>query len=271
MVQPEHKGASLDYHYTARQYSKLAAHYDDMSSGQWHAIVDKQATYIQGVLERYDLTKDCDILNPTCGRGTQLFGLAERGHHCTGIDLAEGQLEKAKAHVPDFEKGTSIRWIAGDALFASQLVGTNNFDVVLSFGNSIALLGDFSLIKDFLKECYTVLRRGGIVILTGMDYTAFRLDCPHVIQHGQIKGEVEGGWLETAIWNPDGERYISYLHFIYSKPQYRFKSYDFGYLYALTKKQLEKAFYEAGFVNVSIAPRTDIPMLNFYISIGCKL
>ena len=246
------------------QYSKLAAHYDDMSSGQWQKIVKKQGAYLNAFLKTNGKNSPSHILNMTCGRGTQLYGLAEYGHLCTGIDLAKEQIEKAKSAASDFKNGESVKWIEGDALNASNLAGEQEFDLVLSFGNSIALLGDDAVIGSFLEQAFQVLKPQGTLILTGMDYTHHRQTQPHIIQHAHINGNIEGTWIETAEWEEGFKRYISHLTFIYTRPKYEMKYYEFSYLYALTASELETFLHQAGFSDIEIKKREDIKMPGFY-------
>lgn len=265
----EHK----DYHYTALQYSKLAAHYDDMSNGKWHQIARKQGEYIDHLLKDRGLETPCRILNPTCGRGTQLFGLVERGHECIGIDLAEGQIQRAQAHQDDFQKGAAVTFHHGDALNAQKFFDKEDFDVVLSFGNSLPLLGTKDYIDRFLGTAFKLLKKDGLIVITGFDYTGHRRNQPSLIQHAPVKGEKEGAWIETAYWLPehkDTGRYISFLTFIYTRPEYHVLNYDFAPLYALTTKELEDCLADAGFKAITIKQRDDIQMPGFYIATANK-
>jgi SAM-dependent methyltransferase len=251
----------VDYHATARQYSAMAAHYDDWAADGWRGIVDKQGAHLDALLKRNGFGGACSVLNITCGRGTQLFGLAALGHGCTGLDLSDGQLALARAAAKHLPRGETITWVAGDAVQASRHVDAH-FDCVISFGNSLPLLGALENIRAALDEACTLMKPGGLLVLTGMDYTSRRVERPHIIQSGPIAGG-RGVWMETAEWAHEAQ-YVSHLTFAYTAPEFGVKHYPFPLLYALTAAELQGLLEAGGFENIVIKSREDLKMRDFY-------
>lgn len=263
--------ARIDHAHTARQYGAIAPHYQDWSTLPWREVVDLQGRYLDGLLLKQGIAAPARVLDLGCGKGTQMFGLAAHGHLCTGVDLSDVLIEQGKALADSFPNGNSVSWICGDLLQVRGLLSeTPSFDAAISFGNSLPLLGSLENIRTALAQACGLLRPGGLIVLTGMDYAEARAQKPHVIQHGPITVDREGVWVETAEWMENGAQYISHVAFAYTRPEYAFKAYPFTLLHALTGVELRAALESAGFKDVSIETRGRGGLESFYICTAVK-
>ena len=97
------------------------------------------------------------VLDLTCGTGSQVFYLLERGYHVIGSDISPGMLKIAQTKAK--KAGIKIKFLHGD--MRDQLVG--QFDAVITIFNAIGHLTK----ADFKKTIQNVSRNlndGGIYI-----------------------------------------------------------------------------------------------------------
>ena len=207
-----------DYHEVARQYSLLSVHYDDWSSIDWRENVRQQGRALDELLKGKGFQSPCRVLDFTCGMGTQVTGLALHGHDVTGIDLSDGQIQRAQAEALNFDLNIPAKWVVGDALKADQYIN-GPFDVILSFGNSLPLLGSLENIRTALTAMYGLLRPGGMILLSMMDYAEKRSIRAHVMQYGRVdNGDRQGIWMETASWADNGCQYtVTFIFHLYRR------------------------------------------------------
>lgn len=97
------------------------------------------------------------VLDMTCGTGSQVFYLAERGYEVVGSDFSPGLLKIAR-HKAD-KIGKNITFIEGDM----RELHVGQFDAVITIFNAIGHLvkADF---EKALQNIHTNLKPGGIYI-----------------------------------------------------------------------------------------------------------
>lgn len=260
----------VDYHEVARQYSRLSHHYEDWSSIDWRENVRRQGRALDDLIKGEGLQAPCRILDFTCGMGTQVTGLALHGHHLTGMDLSEGQVARAQIEAQHFDVINPVRWVVGDALQADQFV-SGPFDVVMSFGNSLPLLGSPENINTALTQMFDLLRPGGMILLSLLDYAQARRDQPAIMQYGAVdKGDKQGLWMETAQWTPAGTQYRSDVYFSYIKPALKVVHYPFPLLYAIMKEEMTEILSACGYEAIVYKPRDQVPHFSCPLFIARK-
>jgi SAM-dependent methyltransferase len=87
-----------------------------------------------------------------------LFGLAERGYKCTGLDYTPERVQTAKDRAK--REGIPVKVLQGDA---TQLKYEKGFDAVLALYILFLLPNDDDVLK-CLSRIYRALRRGGILV-----------------------------------------------------------------------------------------------------------
>ena len=143
---------------SSTHYDKEAQHYDPFNEARSVQINQ----LIERTLRKHNVTT---VLDLSCGTGSQVFWLAERGIDVVGVDINEKMLaiacEKAK------QKNIPLRFELGD-MRTSQV---GQFDAVLTIFNSIGHLtkSDFELA---LQNIYENLNPGGLYIfdIFNLDY-----------------------------------------------------------------------------------------------------
>lgn len=120
------------------------------------AMLDADERIVTALLE---LAPGASLLDVPCGDGRLSLRLAARGHAVVGVDLAAGELERARRAAAD--AGLDATFVAGD-LRALPDVGP--VDAVLSWGNSFGYLVPADTARS-LAGMRGVLRRGGRLVL----------------------------------------------------------------------------------------------------------
>lgn len=133
-----------------RGYDALSARYDEAYGGE-----TKYGGWLEEVLAR--LHGPSRVLDVGCGSGVPVaLTLAEAGHHVTGVDLSEVQIDRARAHVP------AATFIQADATTLDLPPGS--FDAVLSFYALIHIPVDEQ--EPLLRRIAEWLRTGGLFVAT---------------------------------------------------------------------------------------------------------
>lgn len=145
--------------------SASSTHYD-IEAQHYDAFNEARSVQINQLIERtlrkHNVTT---VLDLTCGTGSQVFWLAERGFDVVGADISEKMLaiacEKAK------QKNMPLRFELGD-MRTSQV---GQFDAVLTIFNSIGHLTKADL-ELTLQNIHANLNPGGLYIfdIFNLDY-----------------------------------------------------------------------------------------------------
>jgi SAM-dependent methyltransferase len=151
----------------------MSAFYDQMASlyhlifPDWNESIERQAGQLSGIIEERWGAGSKDILDVSCGIGTQAIGLAIRGFTVTACDLSHGAISRAKVEAQ--RRGVEIDFSVCD-MRAVHAHHQRQFDVVVSADNSIThLLNDDDLLLA-LREMFACTRPGGGCLLTVRDY-----------------------------------------------------------------------------------------------------
>ncbi|MEU9206066.1 class I SAM-dependent methyltransferase [Streptomyces sp. NPDC048332] len=188
-------------------YDDLAADYDLMYA-DWEASIARQAAalsaLIGGTVDCGDKAVALDVLDCSCGIGTQALGLAARGYRVTGSDLSPVAVVRAAKEAAS--RGLTLPVTAADMTKLPFRDGS--FDVVVCADNSLPHLLTPKAVLAALGEMRRVLRPGGVLLLSTRPYDRLRRERP-VSTPAQVR-EGEGGRVVTFQlwhWKPDGERY----------------------------------------------------------------
>lgn len=104
------------------------------------------------------------ILDVACATGIAAAALAERSFELTAIDLNDALVQRAKE-----KQGITVH---KRNMLDLQGLG-DNFDLVYCIGNSLPHLDNEEEIKQFLLQCYSVLRDGATLVLQFINFEKF--------------------------------------------------------------------------------------------------
>src|SRR3990167_890076 len=94
-----------------RFYDELSEQYHLISSG-WDESVKSQGEILNRILQENTQNSRLDILDCSCGIGTQAIGLALKGHNIFASDLSGKAVERAKLEAKRF--GLEMRFGVSD-------------------------------------------------------------------------------------------------------------------------------------------------------------
>ena len=146
-------------------YDGLAADYHLVYGDHWDDAVAGQGAVLDGLIREVH-GGEADVLDCSCGIGTQAIGLALRGHRVVGTDISERSLERARAEAARL--GASVSFAAAD--FRDLTGVSERFDVVLSCDNALPHLLEEADISRALSAMHSRLRPGGLLLISIRDY-----------------------------------------------------------------------------------------------------
>lgn len=130
-------------------YQTLAPYYDALVQDEeatmaWVEFVNKHTTGKQ-------------VLELACGSGDVALALAKQGYHVSASDMSEAMLAIAKQK--DNEK--QVNWSIMDM---RQMSGTDTYDAILCFCDSLNYILDKKDIKDILAQAYERVKPQGVFL-----------------------------------------------------------------------------------------------------------
>jgi SAM-dependent methyltransferase len=147
-------------------YDQLAEDYH-LIYGDWSLSVSRQGDALDALVRRcLDGAGPLDVLDSSCGIGTQAIGLAKRGHRVVGSDLSP--VAAARAAGEARRRGLALATFAAD--MRSLPFADASFDIVLSADNSLAHLLTEDDVRRALGGMRRVVRNGGLLVLSAKDY-----------------------------------------------------------------------------------------------------
>lgn len=181
-------------------YDDLAATYDRMYEDWWGGAVELAGS-LAALLAAEGVRPPSEILDCTCGIGTQALPLAARGYRMTGSDLSGPAVERARREAAD--RGLDIDFGVADVRRVADGLD-RTFDAVVSCDNSLPHLvtdEDLILALSSIRRC---LRPGGVFLATIRDYDRILLEGMHGVVP-EIRGEGDGRSIigQAWEWAPD--------------------------------------------------------------------
>lgn len=245
---------SEDLQQVSLNYDDISADYEAWYSLDWPEPVHHHGKVLQEIFENKGFKGPLNILDLTCGIGTQSLGMAIRDHHVVGMDISPKQIERAKEKEKEFSIRHPVQWIVGNAATPADHV-SENFDVVLSFGCSLPVLGSEEALRSSLRQSHKLLKKGGMFSASMIDYTEVRKTKPYLLETGQLQHNGKRGvYTETAEWLPDGKHFRSHIIFVWTSPAEASAHYPFPPLIAITRNEFETLLSKEGFSDIEFMP-----------------
>jgi SAM-dependent methyltransferase len=227
-------------------YDQLAPFYH-LIFQDWNASIRRQGEQLSALIEAE--WQGCrDILDVSCGIGTQAIGLAMKGYSVSGSDPCETEVERAKQEASS--RGLSIALSVCDVRRAHAHHGSK-FDVVVSCDNSLPqLLTDEDLLLAF-RQIGACLRAGGGCLITVRDYEREERGRNLVKPYG-VRIENGRRYLLFQVWDFEGEHYdLTFFVVVEDLSTGEVQTHALrSRYYAVSTRKLCDLMREAGFRNV---------------------
>jgi len=149
--------------------SAKPTHYDK-ESRTYDLFNDKNSLTINKTLQNFLKKQNVkSVLDLSCGTGSQVFWLSQKGFEVTGVDINKKMLKIARSKAKSLSK--KIQFIEGD--MRGRQVG--QFDSVITIFNSIGHLTKTDFQKA-IRNVYRNLKPGGIYIfdIYNFDYLLYQ-------------------------------------------------------------------------------------------------
>ncbi len=155
-------------------YDALADNYDLVYGGRWEEATIRQGEVLDVLIEASLGPGARDVLDCSCGIGTQALGLAMRGHRVYGTDISERAVERARREASRL--GLRATFAVADFRDLGSVPG--GFDVVISCDNSIPHMLTDSELRLAIASMHTKLRPNGLLVVSIRDYDRWLVERP---------------------------------------------------------------------------------------------
>lgn len=149
-------------------YDGLAPWYDLLFE-DWEASMTRQGEQLHAIIRARWGEAARDLLDVSCGIGTQAIGLARLGYRVTASDLSREALSRARCEAA--ARGLEIAFSVCD-MRELESCHPPRHDVVVCADNSLPHLLDDDAITRALSSMRACLRPGGGCLVTLRDYDA---------------------------------------------------------------------------------------------------
>ncbi|NDJ87236.1 MAG: class I SAM-dependent methyltransferase [Chloroflexi bacterium] len=218
----------------------------------WESTLEREGLQLRRWLRPHGVEQ---VLDASCGPGTQSIALAQLGYTVTGADPSPRMLKRARRHASEHGVADKIAFVqAAFADLPEQVSG--QYDAVITKGNAFPHLVTDAEIAHALGVFYNLLRPGGMVIVGMQDFEPFIEDRPRFIPGRVHDPELEEPQIITFdIWDwDDGPPLtVTVNSFIVSGKGDDYRVIKRPVVYrALTATEVQVAMLEAGFQDIEI-------------------
>ena len=218
-------------------YDAFAADYHLAYGGRWDEAVERQVRALDELIHGA-----VDVLDCSCGIGTQAIGLALRGYRVVGTDASAGAIERARAEAARL--GAPVDFAVADVRDLSGVGG--EFDAVISCDNALPHLLDPADVVRALGQMRAKLREGGVAVVTMRDFDAALRDKPPVAPTVRV-----GDRVLVRLHEWDGDEYtVRYVILTDRDGSWDVAEHRTRYR-AITRSELQQAARSAGFADAS--------------------
>ncbi|MBY8997127.1 MAG: class I SAM-dependent methyltransferase [Candidatus Thorarchaeota archaeon] len=143
-------------------FDDVALAYDDAID--WIARLAREMPFLSSHLSN---PKGKHVLDLACGTGRHSVALALEGAVVVGVDNSEVMLSRAKENAA--ANSVSPKFILGE-MAEFQSITTDQYDLVICLGNSLALLDNLNILENVLSSVYNSLKEDGVFIAQVLNF-----------------------------------------------------------------------------------------------------
>lgn len=227
-------------------YDGFALDYHLVYGGNWDSAVERQGAALDRLI-RDRLPSAKDVLDCSCGIGTQAIGLARLGYSVCATDISVCEIDRAQAEAERL--GASVAFGVADFRDLSGVTG--DFDVVISCDNAIPHLLEEADVVKALQEMRAKLRPGGLLVVTMRDFDQALLDRPAMAPPIVVAGPPRQVVVRLHDWDAHRPLYtVRYIVLTEKEDDWAVVEHKTSYR-AITRKELARAASASGFSNVT--------------------
>jgi len=228
-------------------YDGLAPDYHLVYADRWDEAVEGQGAALDRLI-RDARPHARDVLDCSCGIGTQAIGLARRGYRVHGTDVSERSIERARAEARRL--GADVSFGITDFRDLGSVSG--DFDVVLSCDNALPHLLDDAGLAKALRAMGTKLRPGGLLVVSIRDYDQALVDRPATAPPLLVAGPPRRIVVRFHDWDgPDSPLYTVRFFILTEAETGWTLAHHSGRYRAITRADFTRAAEAAGFTDVA--------------------
>lgn len=228
-------------------YDGLVGDYHLIYGDQWDDAVRHQAAALDRVI-RAAAPHALDVLDCSCGIGTQAVGLAGLGYRVLGTDISVRSLERARTEAERL--GVEARFAPADFRDLDGITG--RFDAVISCDNALPHLLDEHDIDRALAAMRSKLQRGGLLLISTRDYDRALIDRPASAPPLLIPGPPRRVVVRLHDWDAPDSRLHTVRFLILTEGDHGWTVAHHAARYrAVTGGELSAAAARAGFVDIT--------------------
>ena len=180
-------------------YDGLAEDYHLVYADRWDEAVAGQGAALAAVIRA--LSPDAaDVLDCSCGIGTQAIGLALQGYAVTGTDISAASVARAREEAERL--GAAVEFGVADFRDLDGVDG--DFDVVLSCDNALPHLLADADVDAALAAMHGKLRPGGALLVSVRDYDTALVTRPVTAPPQVIEGPPRQVVVRLHEWDAPG-------------------------------------------------------------------
>jgi SAM-dependent methyltransferase len=184
-------------------FDNIAEDYDLLLEN-WESDLLLQGRQLDVLIKQYATIPVTQVLDCTCGIGTQCIGLAKQGYRTTGIDISGKSIRRATREADRF--GVAGDFLKADIRHLDQAV-TDRFDCVISCDNSLPALLTAEDLAAGVEQMYQRLKPSGLCVISIRDYARIfeekRRFHPRRIHQGK-----EGRIIIFDLWDYPGDQIV---------------------------------------------------------------
>lgn len=224
-------------------YDGLAADYHLVYGDRWDDAVAQQGAALDTVI-RSARPDARDVLDCSCGIGTQAIGLSLRGYRVHGTDISERSIRRARVEATRL--GAELAFGVADFRQLDSVAG--DFDVVISCDNAIPHLLDDADVGHALRAMRAKLRPDGLLVISIRDYDKALIERPDTAPPLLLAGPPRRLFVRFHDWDAPDSRLYTVRFFVLTETPTGWTLAQHATRYrAITSAALIRAVDEAGF------------------------
>lgn len=217
----------------------------------WATTRARQGAFFDKLLREGLGTGPKEVLDASCGIGTQALGLAAQGHRVFASDISPAAVARAEREAA--ASGLRLTGFAvADMRTLSEQI-SQRFDAVLSCDNALPHLLEDAELAAAAHHLHAVLRPGGLLIATIRDYDAVEPKPGQPVPTPvRLLGEGESRRLvfQMWTWSSDGRSYEVEQFILQPQGEGWATTSARARYRALKREELSRALTAAGFQDV---------------------